>query len=202
MVAVDGFTSTATATERRKLSGFIRTQRQMANLWLRQLCALAKVSNPYLSQVERGLHDPSVRVPKSIGEALNVMSAGASIVTKLKGLSSVGAIVLAATIGWARMAFPDVICLMCALPWKYRLRDCLHHDAPLNRSRRGPGGGLPIGLSPRYSPAPEQSSEAESPYPTSRTTPWQPDTTEGSHEWMLAFGMRHHRWADSVGRRR
>jgi transcriptional regulator with XRE-family HTH domain len=44
---------------------------------LRQLCALAKVSNPYLSQVERGLHDPSVRVPKSTGEALNVMSAGA-----------------------------------------------------------------------------------------------------------------------------
>ena len=79
VVAVDGFTSTATATatERRKLSGFIRTQRQMASLSLRQLCALAKVSNPYLSQVERGLHDPSVRVPKSTGEALNVMSAGA-----------------------------------------------------------------------------------------------------------------------------
>jgi len=68
VVAVDGFTSIATATERRKLSGFIRTQRQMANLWLRQMCALAKVSNPYLSQVERGLHDPSVRVPKSIGK--------------------------------------------------------------------------------------------------------------------------------------
>ena len=43
---MDGFTSTATATERRKLGGFIRTQRQMANLWLGQLCALAKVSNP------------------------------------------------------------------------------------------------------------------------------------------------------------
>jgi len=40
------FTSTATATERRLLGGFIRTQRQMANLSLRQLCALAKVSNP------------------------------------------------------------------------------------------------------------------------------------------------------------
>jgi transcriptional regulator with XRE-family HTH domain len=137
VVAVDGFTSTATATERRKLSGFIRTQRQMANLWLRQLCALAKVSNPYLSQVERGLHDPSVRVPKSIGEALNVMSAGASIVTKPKGLSSVGAIVLAATIGWARMAFPDVICLMCALPWKYRLRDCLHRTDQESRGTTG-----------------------------------------------------------------
>jgi len=64
----DGFTSTATATERRNLGGFIRTQRQMANLWLRQLCALAKVSNPYLSQVERGLHDPSVRVPSRSGK--------------------------------------------------------------------------------------------------------------------------------------
>ena len=54
------------------LGDFIRAQRQMANLSLRQLSALAKVSNPYLSQVERGLHEPSVRVLKSIGEALNV----------------------------------------------------------------------------------------------------------------------------------
>jgi len=57
---------------RRVLGGFIRAQRQMANLSLRQLSVLAKVSNPYLSQVERGLHEPSVRVLKSIGEALNV----------------------------------------------------------------------------------------------------------------------------------
>jgi transcriptional regulator with XRE-family HTH domain len=56
----------------RMLGGFIRAQRQMANLSLRQLSTLAKVSNPYLSQVERGLHEPSVRVLKAIGEALNV----------------------------------------------------------------------------------------------------------------------------------
>jgi len=56
----------------RVLGGFIRAQRQMANLSLRQLSALTKVSNPYLSQVERGLHEPSVRVLKSIAEALNV----------------------------------------------------------------------------------------------------------------------------------
>jgi transcriptional regulator with XRE-family HTH domain len=56
----------------RVLGGFIRTQRQMANLSLRQLSALTKVSNPYLSQVERGLHEPSVRVLKSIADALNV----------------------------------------------------------------------------------------------------------------------------------
>ena len=57
---------------RRMLGAFIRAQRQLANLSLRQLSALAQVSNPYLSQVERGLHDPSVRVLKSIGEALNL----------------------------------------------------------------------------------------------------------------------------------
>ncbi len=44
----------------------------MANLSLRQLSALAEVSNPYLSQVERGIHEPSVRVLKSIADALNV----------------------------------------------------------------------------------------------------------------------------------
>jgi transcriptional regulator with XRE-family HTH domain len=64
--------ATAEDDARRMLGGFIRAQRQMANLSLRQLSALAKVSNPYLSQVERGLHEPSVRVLKSIGEALNV----------------------------------------------------------------------------------------------------------------------------------
>ena len=54
------------------LGGFIRAQRQMANLSLRQLSALTEVSNPYLSQIERGLHEPSVRVLKSIADALNV----------------------------------------------------------------------------------------------------------------------------------
>ena len=57
---------------RRMLGSFIRAQRQMANLSLRQLSVLTEVSNPYLSQVERGLHEPSVRVLKSIGQALNV----------------------------------------------------------------------------------------------------------------------------------
>ena len=54
------------------LGSFIRAQRQMANLSLRQLSAMTEVSNPYLSQIERGLHEPSVRVLKSIADALNV----------------------------------------------------------------------------------------------------------------------------------
>ena len=57
---------------RRMLGSFIRAQRQMANLSLRQLSALTEVSTPDLSQVERGLHEPSVRVLRSIAEALNV----------------------------------------------------------------------------------------------------------------------------------
>ena len=58
--------------QREALGAFIRTQRQMANLSLRQLADLTNLSNPYLSQVERGLHEPSVRVLKALSGALNV----------------------------------------------------------------------------------------------------------------------------------
>ena len=58
--------------QREALGAFIKTQRQMANLSLRQLADLTSLSNPYLSQVERGLHEPSVRVLKAISDALNV----------------------------------------------------------------------------------------------------------------------------------
>jgi transcriptional regulator with XRE-family HTH domain len=54
------------------LGNFIRTQRRLANLSLRDLAARTDVSNPYLSQIERGLHEPSVRVLKAIAGALNL----------------------------------------------------------------------------------------------------------------------------------
>jgi transcriptional regulator with XRE-family HTH domain len=54
------------------LGTFIRRQRQLANLSLRQLAERTKLSNPYLSQIERGLHQPSVRVIRLISDALNV----------------------------------------------------------------------------------------------------------------------------------
>jgi transcriptional regulator with XRE-family HTH domain len=54
------------------LGGFIRTQRRLANLTLRDMAELANVSNPYLSQIERGLHEPSVRVLKAIASALDM----------------------------------------------------------------------------------------------------------------------------------
>jgi transcriptional regulator with XRE-family HTH domain len=58
--------------QREALGAFIRTQRRMANLSLRQLAELTQLSNPYLSQIERGLHQPSVRVLKQISDALNL----------------------------------------------------------------------------------------------------------------------------------
>jgi transcriptional regulator with XRE-family HTH domain len=54
------------------LGAFIRAQRQQAQMSLRDLADVTNVSNPYLSQIERGLHEPSVRVLKSISDALNV----------------------------------------------------------------------------------------------------------------------------------
>ncbi len=56
----------------RGIGGVIRHQRELAQLSLRQLSALASVSNPYLSQIERGLHEPSVRVLRSIARALGI----------------------------------------------------------------------------------------------------------------------------------
>jgi transcriptional regulator with XRE-family HTH domain len=56
----------------RSLGEFIRSQRHLARLSLRDLSDLTQVSNAYLSQIERGLHEPSVRVIRSIAEALQV----------------------------------------------------------------------------------------------------------------------------------
>jgi transcriptional regulator with XRE-family HTH domain len=56
----------------RALGSFIRAQRKLANLSLRQMAALAKISNPYLSQIERGMNEPSVHVLRSIAQALDL----------------------------------------------------------------------------------------------------------------------------------
>jgi len=54
------------------LGEYLRAQRRLANLSLRQMADLAGVSNPYLSQIERGMHEPSVRILRSIAQALNL----------------------------------------------------------------------------------------------------------------------------------
>lgn len=57
-----------------QLGEYIRMQRQLADLSLRRLAEMTHVSNAYLSQIERGLHQPSLRVIRSIADALNVQA--------------------------------------------------------------------------------------------------------------------------------
>jgi len=60
------------ASQVNALGGFIRAQRQLARLSLREMAAMTSVSNAYLSQVERGLHQPSLKVLRSIADALQI----------------------------------------------------------------------------------------------------------------------------------
>lgn len=54
------------------LGDYIRLQRNLANLSMRQMAELAQISNPYLSQIERGVHEPSMHILSSIARALGV----------------------------------------------------------------------------------------------------------------------------------
>ena len=54
------------------LGRFIHTQRKLAKLSLRELAGLSDISNAYLSQLERGLHQPSMRVVTQVARALGI----------------------------------------------------------------------------------------------------------------------------------
>ena len=56
----------------RELGEFIRDQRRVDHLSLRKLSELAGISNPYLSQIERGLRKPSAEILQQIARALEI----------------------------------------------------------------------------------------------------------------------------------
>jgi transcriptional regulator with XRE-family HTH domain len=64
--------SSAAQTAAQDIGTFIRTQREAAQVSVRQLAEKAGVSNPYLSQIERGLRKPSADVLNQIAKALRV----------------------------------------------------------------------------------------------------------------------------------
>src|SRR5580693_279263 len=64
--------STAASEVASDIGSFIRSQRETAQVSVRQLAERAGVSNPYLSQVERGLRKPSADVLSHIAKALRV----------------------------------------------------------------------------------------------------------------------------------
>jgi transcriptional regulator with XRE-family HTH domain len=59
-------------SESMSLGEMIRRQREMASLPMRQLAAMAGISNPYLSQIERGLREPSDQVLNAIADSLQL----------------------------------------------------------------------------------------------------------------------------------
>jgi len=54
------------------LGAFLRQQRALARLSVREMARQANVSNAYLSQIERGLHAPSLRVMRALADALEL----------------------------------------------------------------------------------------------------------------------------------
>ena len=56
----------------RELGEFIRDQRHVGQLSLRKLSEMAGISNPYLSQIERGLRKPSAEILRQIASALHI----------------------------------------------------------------------------------------------------------------------------------
>jgi len=67
-VAVDGLWN----DHLRRLGEHIRSQRRFSQLSQRELARLADLSDTYMSQLERGLHEPSIRVLRSLANSLGI----------------------------------------------------------------------------------------------------------------------------------
>ncbi len=74
---------------------YVRSQRQLARLTLRQAAELARISNPYLSQIEHGLALPSVTVLRALADALEVSTD--TLLLRAAGVSADGAVQAPAT---------------------------------------------------------------------------------------------------------
>ena len=68
----DGDISAVVSNAAQDIGSFIRTQRESAQVSVRQLAERAGVSNPYLSQIDRGLRKPSAEVLNQIAKALRL----------------------------------------------------------------------------------------------------------------------------------
>jgi transcriptional regulator with XRE-family HTH domain len=75
---------------------YLKTQRKLADLSQRELAAMTDLSNAYLSQLERGQHQPSVRVLRALADALNVkaqqMLAHAGLIEEERDVAGDGAV--------------------------------------------------------------------------------------------------------------
>jgi transcriptional regulator with XRE-family HTH domain len=96
---VDKSIDKAVADLGRDIGEYIREQRNSAKISLRQLAKLAGVSNPYLSQIERGLRKPSAEILQQIAKGLRISAEAlyveAGILEQREGGALVDAIAVA-----------------------------------------------------------------------------------------------------------
>jgi transcriptional regulator with XRE-family HTH domain len=121
---------------------YIRQQREQAKISLRQLAAAAGVSNPYLSQVERGLRRPSAEILQQIAKGLRISAEAlyvqAGILEDRRPDSGVRAAVL---------ADPDLTerqkQVLLEIYESFRRESALNADAPSSGSAEAAAGGAP-----------------------------------------------------------
>ncbi len=80
------------------LGEFIREQRRTAQISVRQLAKLAGVSNPYLSQIERGLRRPSAEIMQQIAKGLRISAEALYVQAGILDERVVGGVVIDAII--------------------------------------------------------------------------------------------------------
>lgn len=76
----------------RDIGEYIRQQRNTAKISLRQLSKLAGVSNPYLSQIERGLRKPSAEILQQIAKGLRISAEALYVQAGILDLPTGGAV--------------------------------------------------------------------------------------------------------------
>jgi transcriptional regulator with XRE-family HTH domain len=129
---------------------YVRSQRELAQLSLRQAAELARISNPYLSQIEHGLTLPSVAVLSALAEALQV-SADALLVRAAGAANGTTERAPAAT------------------------EDSIRHDHRLDDAqKRALLGVLATYVGSPAAPSTRRSSRSRAGTPTSRTTKGKP----------------------------
>jgi len=118
---------------------FIRAQRKMMELSQRELAKLTKLSDPYVSQLERGLHAPSVRVLKALAEALNVR---AETLLQFAGLYEDSS-------EYLRLKSPSLLIWCSPISRRWRSSVCIegsstHRRPPDVRRLRHPSASRPV----------------------------------------------------------
>ena len=144
---------------------YIRQQREQAKISLRQLASAAGVSNPYLSQVERGLRRPSAEILQQIAKGLRISAEAlyvqAGILEDRRPDSGVRAAVL---------ADPDLAerqkQVLLEIYESFRRETALNAEAAVSAELAGPGPGLgvagtvPEGAAPDGASAPGAGGES------------------------------------------